>query len=47
MSLIAAQAKASGYEFHQVVLTTICGNLRVARSDAQRQSTINRDMVTP
>ena len=33
--LIAAQAKAGGYELHQVVLITICGNLHAARSNAQ------------
>ena len=32
-----SSAKASGYELRQVVLTTICGNLRAARSDAQPQ----------
>ena len=31
--LIAAQAKAGGYQFHQVVLTTLYGNLRAARND--------------
>src|SRR6185295_6261025 len=31
--LIAVQAKASGYEFHQIVLTKLCGNLRATRSD--------------
>ena len=36
--LIAVQAKASGYEFRQVVLTTICGNLR--RQEVIVQSTL-------
>src|SRR5580765_1750245 len=31
--LIAVQAKASGYEFHQIVLTKLCGNLHATRSD--------------
>ena len=28
--LIAAQAKTNGYEFHQAVLTALCGNLHAA-----------------
>ena len=42
-----SSGKASGYELHQVVLTTICGKLRAARSDAQQQSTMDVETVTP